>query len=153
MRAEKITVRKATSQDADGISEVLKSTKLGDETWTGDQKWTKEALNESLDLENYTLIVAECKKRIIGFVDCCSFPSFWEGSKQGIINHLFVAPDFQARGVGGMLLQAVIEQADDEKLGELHVSTEPGNTKARRLYAKYGFTEERLLLERTSERT
>lgn len=146
---KKITVRRATRPDTDGIIEVLRSTKLGVETWSGDEKWLKKALDDFLDLENYTLIVAECDHEVIGFIDYCTFPSFWEGSKQGIINHLFVTSDFQDEGVGAMLLEAVIEEADGEGLDELHVSTERENVKARRLYVKYGFTEERLLLEHT----
>lgn len=149
MNAEKkIAIRKATRQDAGGIIKVLKTAKLDTEKWTGDPKWTREALNKFLDLENYTLFVAEYEGKVIGFLDCCVFPSFWEGSKQGIINHLFATPAFQGMGVGALLLQAVIEQADAEELGELHVSTERENVKAQRLYAKYGFNEERLLLER-----
>lgn len=149
MNAEKkITVRKARRQDADGIIEVLKSTKLGTEIWTGDEKWLEKSLGDFLDLKNYTLFVAECESKVIGFVDCCTFPSFWEGSEQGIINHLFVSSTFQGEGVGGMLLKSIIARADAEGLGELHVSTERENVGARRLYSRFGFTEERLLLER-----
>jgi len=145
---KKIIVRKATSQDADGIIEVLKSAKLGTETWAGNQGWTRKALNDFLNLKNYTLFVAASDRKVVGFIDYCAFPSFWEGSKQGTINHLFVTPAFQSKGLGAMLLQAVIEQACAEGLGELHVSTEPENIRARRLYARFGFTTVRLLLER-----
>lgn len=152
MNAEKeIVVRKATRKDVDGIIEVLKSTKLGAEAWAGDEKWAREALEGCLSLENYVLLVAEYEQRIVGFVDCCVYPSFWEGAYQGIINHLFVHPAFQGKGAGALLIQAVVEEADAKGLGELHVSTERENVKARRLYAKYGFTEERLLLERAGK--
>ena len=152
MNAEKeIVVRKAARKDVDGIIEVLQSTKLGAEAWTSDERWTRKVLERCLTLENYVLLVAEYNKKIVGFVDCCVFPSFWEGAYQGIINHLFVLPGFQGRGVGAMLIEAVVKEADTKGLGELHVSTERENIKARRLYAKYGFTEECLLLERIGE--
>lgn len=95
-------------------------------------------------------LVAEYNQRIVGFIDCCVYPFFWEGVYQGIINHLFVHSTLQGKGVGAMLVKAVVKEADARRLGELHVSTERENVKARRFYAKYGFTEERLLLERTS---
>jgi GNAT superfamily N-acetyltransferase len=148
---KKMVVRKAARNDIDGIIEVLKSTKLGKEAWAGNEKWARRALERWLNLENYVLCVAEYNERIVGFVDFCVFPSFWEGAYQGIINHLFVHSAFQGKGVGAMLVKAVVEEADAKGLGELHVSTERENIKARRLYATYGFTEERLLLERVGE--
>ena len=151
MNAEKKIVRKATPKDIDAILEVLKSTKLGTEAWTGNEKWTRKALTECLNLKNYVLLVAEYKQKIVGLIDYCVYPSFWEGINQGIINHLFVHSAFQGKGVGTLLIRTVIKEADAEGLGELHVSTERENTKALRLYAKYGFTEERLLLERTGK--
>jgi ribosomal protein S18 acetylase RimI-like enzyme len=151
MKAEKrIVVRKATPKDVYGIIDVLKSTKLGTEAWEGNEKWTRKTLEECLNLERYVLLVAECNQKIVGFIDYCIYPSFWEGAYEGIINHLFVKSDFQSIGAGNNLVKAVIEEADAQRLSELHVSTERENTKARRLYAKYGFTKERLLLERTS---
>jgi len=143
-----IRVRKAKRKDINSIIQVLKSTKLGKEVWAGNEKWMKKALEGCLDLTNYVLLVAERDRMIIGFIDCCVYPSFWEGANQGIINHLFVHSAFQGSGAGTMLVKAIIERADAERLGELHVSTERENAKARRLYAKHGFTEERLLLER-----
>jgi ribosomal protein S18 acetylase RimI-like enzyme len=142
-------IRKAAPKDVDAIIGVLKSTKLGSEVWAGDEKWARKALEECLDLKHYAFLVAEQDHKIVGFIDYCTFPSFWEGVPQGIINHLFVLPAFQGKDVGTMLLKAVIRQADAQGLSELHVSTERENIRARQLYAKHGFTEERLLLERT----
>lgn len=146
---KEILVRKATHKDIDAIIEVLKSTKLDAEAWADNEKWTRKALKECFTLENYVLLVARYNQRIVGFIDCCVYPFFWEGAYQGIINHLFVHSTFQGKGVGAMLIKAVVEEADAQRLGELHVSTERKNARARRLYAKYGFTRERLLLERT----
>jgi ribosomal protein S18 acetylase RimI-like enzyme len=150
VNAEKgMVVRKATRKDVGSIIEVLKSTKLGTEVWQGNEKWTRKALEECLDLEHYVLLVAEYSQKIVGFIDCCAYPSFWEGAYQGTINHLLVLSAFQGMGAGAMLIEAMVKEANAQRLGELHVSTERENTKARRLYAKYDFTKERLLLERT----
>lgn len=152
MRAEaRIVVRKATSKDVEGIVDVLKSSKLDEETWTGDEKWVKKALQEFLENEAYEVLVAERYHKIVGFIDYLVFPSFWEGISQGLINHLFVHADFQSKGVGARLVEAIVKCADAEDIGEMHVSTEWENTRARRLYGKFGFTEERLLLERSRE--
>ena len=140
-------VRKAIRKDVDCIIDVLKSTKLDNKLWEGDERWTRKAIVNCLN-SNHLLLVAEVSGRIVGFVSCCVFPSFWEGEYQGLIGDFFVHPAFQGRGVGDVLLKALVEQADAAGVGELHVSTEAENTRARGLYAKFGFTEERLLLER-----
>jgi ribosomal protein S18 acetylase RimI-like enzyme len=148
MDAERIVIREATSKDAEGIIDVLKRTKLSREIWEGDEKWTKKALRKTLATENYVLLVAEVNQRIVGFIDYVIYPSFWECTYQGLINDLFVHEVFQGKGVGGKLIEAVVQRADASGLGELHVSTGWENARARRLYAKHGFTEEQPLLER-----
>jgi GNAT superfamily N-acetyltransferase len=96
---------------------------------------------------------AKCSRafdsRIIGFIDCIIFSSFWECNKQGIINHLFVQAFYQNIGVGSKLIRTITECADAEDIVEMHVSTGWENTKARKLYGKYGFTDEHLLLQRS----
>jgi len=151
VRAEEIIVRKTTSRDTDGIINVLKSTKLAEETWKGNERWVKRVLQKSLSDKNYTILVAECDSTIIGFINCIVFPSFWDCANQGMINHLFVHDAHQGKGVGAKLVRAITKHADAENITEMHVSTEWENVKARKLYGRYGFTEERLLLERSQE--
>ncbi len=151
MNADEIIVRKATTKDVDSIINVLKSTKLTEETWKGNERWTKRAFQESMNNRNCTVFLAELDSTIVGFIDYVVFPSFWECAKHGMINHLFVHDAYRGKGVGAKLLRAVIERADVENIDELHVSTEWKNVKARRLYGKFGFTKEHLLLERTRE--
>jgi ribosomal protein S18 acetylase RimI-like enzyme len=148
---EEFIVRRATSKDAEGIVNVLKSAELGDEAWNGNEQWVKKTLQKFLRNEAYLVLVAEHDHKVVGFIDCLVFPSFWEGSSQGLINHLFMHADFQGKEIGARLVEAIVKRVDAEGIGEMHVSTGWNNTKARRLYAKYGFTEERLLLERSRE--
>jgi aminoglycoside 3-N-acetyltransferase I len=149
VKGEGIIVRKAISKDIDSIISVLESTRLAEETWKGNATWVKRALQESLNNKDYMILVAELNSTIIGFIDCIIFPSFWECEKQGMINHLFVHDAYQGKGVGAKLVRAITERADAEKIIEMHVSTERTNMKARKLYDKHGFTNERFLLERS----
>lgn len=149
MRAKlRIAVRKATSKDAAGIVDVLKRTKLQNENWMQKEKWVKEVLRKFLKTQNYTILVAKAGGKTVGFISCVVFPSLWECSSQGMINDFFVREELMDKGVGTKLLEAIVEWADGEEISELHVSTDWENEPARRLYGKFGFTEERLLLER-----
>ena len=148
--AEKgIIVREATDEDTQGIIKVLMSTKLDDETWTGNKIFVTENLQKRSSNKQFTVLVAELNSSIVGFVDCTVFPSFWECQKQGLIIDLFVHPAYQSKGVGSELLKALIKRANTENIVELHVSTGWNNQKARKLYGKFGFTEKHLLLERS----
>ena len=150
MIAEKeIIVRAATDKEADGIIKVLISSKLGEETWNENKIFVTENLQKRLSNKQFIVLVAEFNSSIVGFVDCAIFPSFWECQKQGLIIDLFVHPTYQSKGVGSKLLKAIIERADTENIVELHVSTGWNNQKALKLYGKFGFTEEHLLLERS----
>jgi len=151
MIAEKeIIVREATNKDADGIIKVLRSTKLGEETWNENEIFVIENLQKRLNDKQFMVLVAEFNSSIVGFIDYAVFPSFWECQKQGLIINLFVHPTYQSKGIGSKLLKAIIKRAKAENIVELHVSTEWRNAKARKLYGKYGFTDEHLLLERSS---
>ena len=152
MARKEITVREATVKDADGISKVLNSTKLDEETWNRNETFVTESLQKHLSNKQFIVLVAEFNSSIVGFIDCAVFPSFWECQKQGLIIDLFVHHSYQGKGVGSELLKALIERADAENIVELHVSTGWNNQKARKLYGKFGFTEEHLLLERSQRR-
>ncbi|HMK94181.1 MAG TPA: GNAT family N-acetyltransferase [Candidatus Limnocylindrales bacterium] len=127
----------------------MASTKPDEETWNGNTIFLTENLQKSLSSNQFIVLVAEFNSSIVGFVDCTVFPSFWECQKQGLIVDLFVHPTYQSRGVGSELLKALIKRADAENIAELHVSTGWNNRKARKLYGKFGFTKENLLLERS----
>jgi ribosomal protein S18 acetylase RimI-like enzyme len=151
MADKEIVVREATSKDADGIAQVLKLAKLGDEPWSGNRFFVAENLRKRLSERQFIVLVAESNSSIVGFVNCAVFPSFWESQKQGLITDFFVQPAYQNRWVGSKLLEAIIKRGDEENIVELHVSTGWKNQKARKFYSKFGFTEEHLLLERTKK--
>jgi len=149
----RVVIREAKDKDLEGIIKVLRSTRLSEkETWTEDAKWMKKTLKRFLKTENHKIFVAEYNGEIVGFISYVVFPSFWECSKQGLINDFFVREDFQGKGIGSRLIEVVVAHADAEGVDEMHVSTGLENERARRLYGKFGFTEERLLLERSRKK-
>lgn len=57
------------------------------------------------------------------------------------INNLAVAPDFQGRGLGAALLEAIMAKAYADGGRKALLEVRPSNAPARRLYAKFGFAE------------
>ena len=140
-----LIVRQATSRDIAGIIKVFKTVYLQDEDWA------RQAIEQLLDLQNYTILVAELNDTVVGFIDYYVLPSIWEKWDEATINYLFVHKNYQGRGIGAALLKEVIKQTDKMGIGELHVGTEKDNTRALQLYKKHGFTKKYLLLERVKE--
>jgi ribosomal protein S18 acetylase RimI-like enzyme len=140
-----LIVRQATRRDIAGIISVFQTVYLQDEDWA------RQAIEQLLDLPNYTILVAELNGTIVGFIDYYVLPSIWEKWDEATINYLFVHKNYQGRGTGAALLKEVIKQTNKMGIGELHVGTEKDNTRALRLYKKHGFTKEYLLLERVKE--
>jgi len=140
-----LVIRDASSDDVNGIIEVLKTIYLQDEAWA------RKALEKLLATENYVILVAVLDRKIVGFIDYYILPSVWEKWNEATINYLFIHKDYQGRGIGSKLLKEVIKQTDKMGIMELHVGTEKENKRAIRLYKKHGFLKEYLLLEREKE--
>lgn len=143
--AKTLVIRKASSEDINGIIGVLKTVYLQDEAWA------RKALQKLLATEDYVILVAELDRKIVGFIDYYILPSVWEKWNEATINYLFIHKDYQGRGIGSKLLKEVIKQTDEMGIVELHVGTEKENKRAIHLYKKHGFLKEYLLLEREKE--
>ena len=140
-----LVIRDASSDDVNGIIEVLKTIYLQDGAWA------RKALEKLLATENYVILVAMLDRKIVGFIDYYILPSVWEKGNEATINYFFIHKDYQGRGIGSKLLKEVIKQTDKMGIMELHVGTEKENKRAIRLYKQHGFLKEYLLLEREKE--
>lgn len=135
-------VRLATEADVDGIARV------GAETWPAtylaftdpgyvrenlEAYWSVEALRHSVH-ESLVMLVAEDAGRIVGVVEVGEHegrPTMWR---------LYVVPDRQGRGVGGLLLRGAIA-ALPGGAQELITEYAAGNEAAARWYRGMGFRE------------
>ena len=69
--------------------------------------------------------VAECRGRVVGYL----------GATGGLLDDLFIAPEFQGRGIGRTLAQAQI----DRGIRPVTLEVFEDNAPARALYATLGF--------------
>jgi ribosomal protein S18 acetylase RimI-like enzyme len=65
---------------------------------------------------------------------------------EGYLDYLGVAPAVQGQGIGALLVAAACERLRDAGSSRVHLTVREDNPAARGLYARLGFTEERLLV-------
>lgn len=113
----------------DGIYGPAKVTEITDD-------WHSIAsLGRRLTRPNAEFLVADDGKRIAGVAYAEVDPT----GATVMLKQLYVLPDLQGRGIGGMLLEEVIESFSDAKLMRLEV--EEQNLKAIAFYGAHGFAE------------
>lgn len=136
-------IRKATSKDAKGITNVL--------VQSYNIKDLKEGIsvfkNETKKVHNY--IVAEEKGEIIGVVTWLmhGLPKH----QLCELNRIAVLPDYRGKGVAHKLFNALIKDAkqfykkNKSKLRKLYLLTHADNIRAHKFYEKLGFKHETTL--------
>jgi ribosomal protein S18 acetylase RimI-like enzyme len=104
-------------------------------------------LRRAMRNPDYELLVAEFNREIVGFIDRWDIYDLAEGAILSYVENLYVIPRFRRRGVGGELLQKIVESAKRKGAREIHVFTELDNKLAISLYKKHGFVKRGLQLE------
>jgi ribosomal-protein-alanine N-acetyltransferase len=102
--------------------------------------WSIDAYQSALDSQSPVrriALVAEepGQERLIGFlVAKMVIP-------ESELETIAVAADAQGAGVGGLLIDAMIEELLKKQVAEVHLEVRNSNERARRLYRRYGFGE------------
>ncbi|MER9653000.1 GNAT family N-acetyltransferase [Mesorhizobium sp. M0152] len=91
------------------------------------------SLKVRLTRPNSEFLVADDGKRIGGL----AFAESIDGGKLVVLKQLYVLPDLQGRGIGGMLLDEIIESFPEARAVRLEV--EERNTRAVAFYEANGF--------------
>jgi ribosomal protein S18 acetylase RimI-like enzyme len=91
------------------------------------------SLTSRLTRPNSEFLVADDGKRIAG----TAFASADDSGKTVMLHQLYVRPEAQGRGVGGMLLDEILDSFPDMETARLEV--EEANVKAVAFYEAYGF--------------
>jgi ribosomal-protein-alanine N-acetyltransferase len=99
--------------------------------------WTEASLAEELTgSEHSIMLVAETTEgAVVGYIGC------WIVVDEGQINNIAVSPIWRRAGIGGALLAALLNKGRERGLKRYVLEVRPSNTAARRLYARFGFTD------------
>lgn len=135
-------VRTASERDLQAVRDLLVETWhdtydaiYGVKRVTGitDDWHSLASLKRRLDQPNGEFLVADDGKRLGGM----AYASADTMGKTVMLHQLYVLPAFQGRGIGGMLLDEIIESFPDATLFRLEV--EEANARAIGFYAAQGF--------------
>ena len=98
------------------------------------QPWSREMLHSELrQPESRRYVVALVGEKVIGFGGVFLVPP------EAHVTTIGVAPRHQKRGVGAMLLTALVHASTDGGATELTLEVRPSNTAALALYRRCGF--------------
>ncbi len=97
---------------------------------------------------NHQVLVARVEGVVVGMLNFTTRRTITHARPSALIDELVVARSQRGRGVGRLLIEEAARRARALGCEELEVSTESSNTEARAFYAKCGFDEEAVLLER-----
>jgi ribosomal-protein-alanine N-acetyltransferase len=130
MRAQIFDLREAARADAEDMAEI--------EKLCFSSPWSLEAILYELDgNESARYIVCAEGRRVVAYA------GLRIALNEGHITNLAVHPDFRGRGVGGAVLNALIERTKrSDELTDFTLEVRASNAVAARLYASAGFRAE-----------
>ena len=101
---------------------------FGEEPWTARMFWSELA---QLDTRHF--LVALKDGQVVAYGGLCAYPD------EAFVQTLAVAPEVQGEGLGGLLLQALLDEAGRRRKSTVSLEVRADNEPAQRLYRRFGF--------------
>ena len=101
------------------------------EPWSAGQFWSELG---QVDTRHY--VVAVDGAQVVGYAGLCDYPD------EAFVQTMAVAPPYQGKGVGARLLEDLLAEASRRKQRRVLLEVRVDNEPAKRLYQRYGFTQE-----------
>jgi len=95
--------------------------------------WSERSFCEECNNRIAHYFVAKEKSHVIAYA------GFWHVADEGDITNIAVLPEYRRQGIGGRLLQTLINTAKELKLELLTLEVRESNNAAIALYERYGF--------------
>jgi len=149
---DKIRIRKALQKDLPVIVDFLARLALhvaGESSHTLRKKEKKRlmsVLRSTLSDQNKLIVVAEVNTKLVGMgsLFACFSQSIWEQTrdiefKSGIIDDVWVEPDFRKIGVFSAILRELVAFAENHNIEELIIEYAVSNKEAAETWTRMGF--------------
>ena len=98
-----------------------------------DNFWSYNVLKQELENENTSYIIAKEKEEVVGFagISVCI--------DEATLNNIVVKKSCRGKGIGGEMLETLIDLCSDMNLKTFTLEVNVENTPAIKLYEKFGF--------------
>lgn len=97
------------------------------------QPWTQKGFLDALNMEHTVFLVAEEEGRIKGYI------GMYVSMDEGEITNVAVKQEERCRGLGGMLIERMLHEAEKKGIGRIVLEVRVSNDSAIRLYERNGF--------------
>lgn len=84
-------------------------------------------------------MLASNQDQVIGFVAVSYAWTLEHGGKSAWLDELYVLPEYRGSGVGSLLIEGVVEQANQEGCLAIDLEVEADHSRAEHLYLRKGF--------------
>lgn len=133
--------RLATIEDISELCNLLKILFEQEEEFCFEQDKQENALKTLLcSPELGHILVIEISNKIVGMVTILYTFSTALNEKVGILEDMIIAPDYQKKGLGSVLIDYALTFAKSQGLKRITLLTDSTNIKAHRFYKKNNFS-------------
>lgn len=122
-----MNVRKMTLEDSEAVYALSKQ--------CFSEPWSLESIQKEVVNPVASYFVMEETNGLMGY------GGLWHILDEGDIINIAVTPDKRRRGVGNLILEALLNEARKRKLVILHLEVRESNQAALELYKKHGFNQ------------
>jgi ribosomal protein S18 acetylase RimI-like enzyme len=107
-------IRTGTIGDARGLTELLHAvedlSQIAKESFETTLTRVQKHLEKIASNNEHSILVAEDKGQIVGYINTHWHPTFLHSNGEGYISELFIHPEFRSRNLGTLLTQKIIEE-------------------------------------------
>ncbi|HEX5670287.1 MAG TPA: GNAT family N-acetyltransferase [Sulfuricurvum sp.] len=136
---DKMVIRRAQHNDLNAMAGLLEELFGIEDDFAIDVEKQIRGLYLLLKAPNAFLYVAKYKNRVIGMISMQQMISTAMGGYVGLIEDLIVSSDFRSRGVGRLLLEAIITKSVQLGYSRLALGADERNHTAIAFYRTFGF--------------
>lgn len=122
-----IIIEKMTEKHIDDVVEIEKA--------SFSMPWSRDAFTESMayDYAIFLAAVDDAIEKTVGYI------GLYKIFNEGDITNIAISPEYRGQGIGGMLMDSVINMAEKENIENLMLEVRQSNAVAINLYEKKGF--------------
>jgi L-amino acid N-acyltransferase len=136
-------IREASLRDLEAVLEIINhaivhSTAVYD--YQPRTLQTQQAWFEKKQADGLPVLIAELDNQVVGFGSYGIFRP-WEGYRYSAEHSIYVAHQVRGHGIGGKLMQGLIEKARSQQFHTLIAGIDADNQASYEFHRKYGFVE------------